>query len=128
MGDHDGREVARRTMRAKRSFFLTLSVLAYALVMRGSAMADGISGSVEFNYNALDAKTSDATGLSTESKQSSILERYNLNLERTIYPYLKLRAGGLFEKTFTNVRTDEAETRSSVAKMNPSLDLTLNNP
>ena len=128
MGDHDGREVARRTMRAKRIFFLTLSVLAYALVMRGSAMADGISGSVEFNYNALDAKTSDATGLSTESKQSSILERYNLNLGRTIYPYLKLRAGGLFEKTFTNITTDDADTRSSITKISPSVDLTLSNP
>jgi len=107
-------------MRAKRIFFLTLSVLAYALVMRGSAMADGISGSVELNYNALDTKTSDATGLSTESKQSSILERYNLSLERSLYPYLKLRAGGLFEKTFTNITTDDADTRSSITKISPS--------
>ncbi len=128
MGDHDGREVARRTMRAKKTFFLTLSVLAYALVMRGPAMADGINGFVELNYNALDTKTSDATGLSTESKQSSILERYNLNLERSIYPYLKLRAGGLFEKTFTNITTDDTDTRSADTKIIPSIDLTLNNP
>jgi hypothetical protein len=128
MGDHDGREVARRRMRAKKTFFLTLSLFTFALIMRGPAMADGISGSVELNYNALDTKTSDATGLSTESKQSSILERYNLTLGRTIYPYLKLRAGGLFEKTFTNITTDDADTRSSITKTSPSVDLTLSNP
>ncbi len=96
--------------------------------MRGPAMADGINGFAEFNYNALDATTRDATGLSTELKQSSILERYNLTLERTIYPYLKLRAGGLFEKTMTNVSTDDTDTRSSITKINPFADLTLNNP
>src|SRR3990172_1916025 len=128
MGDHDGRKVARRTMRAKKTVFLTITLFSLALVMRGPAMADGINGSVEFNHNALDAKTSDATGLSTESKQSSILERYHLNLERSIYPYLKLRAGGLFEKTFTNITTDDADTRSSITKTSPSVDLTLSNP
>ena len=115
-------------MRAKKTIFLTITLFSLALIMRGPAMADGINGSVELNYNALDTKTSDATGLSTESKQSSILERYNLNLERTIYPYLKLRAGGFFEKSFTNITTDDADTRSSDTKIIPSIDLTLNNP
>lgn len=115
-------------MRAQKTIFLTITLFGLALVMRGSAMADGINGFVELNYNALDTTARDATGLSTESKQSSILERYNLTLERTLYPYLKLRAGGLFEKTITNVRTDDAETRSSITKINPSIDFTLNNP
>jgi len=128
MGDHDGRKVARRTMRAKKTVFLTITLFSLALIMRGPAMADGINGFAELNYNALDTKTSDATGLSTESKQSSILERYNLTLERSLYPYLKLRAGGLFEKSFTNVTTDDADTRSSDAKTNPFVDLTLINP
>ena len=128
MGDHDGRKVARRTMRAKKTVFLTITLFSLALVMRGLAMADGINGFVELNYNALDTKTSDATGLSTESKQSSILERYNLSLERSLYPYLKLRAGGLFEKTFTNITIDDVDTRSSDAKTNPFVDLTLRNP
>src|SRR3990172_3769780 len=128
MGDHDGRKVARRTMRAKKTVFLTITLFSLALVMRGPAMADGINGFVELNYNALDTKTSDATGLSTESKQSSILERYNLSLERSLYPYLKLRAGGLFEKTFTNITIDDVDTRSSDAKTNPFVDLTLRNP
>jgi hypothetical protein len=128
MGDHDGREVARRTMRAKKTFFLALSSLAFALVTWGPAMADGINGFVELNYNTLDTTTRDSTGLTTQSKQSSILERYNLNLERAIYPYLKLRAGGLFEKTVTNIATDDTDTRSADTKIIPSIDLTLKNP
>ena len=85
-------------MKFKGSFFIALSLLFYTALLPCIAIAEGISGSVEFNYSTIDTKTEDASGASATSKTDSFLQRYNLNLEKTIYPYLRFRAGGIFEK------------------------------
>lgn len=115
-------------MKFKGSFFIALSLLFYTALLPCIAIAEGISGSVEFNYSTIDTKTEDASGASATSKTDSFLQRYNLNLEKTIYPYLRFRAGGIFEKNISDSITDDIKTDSTLTKINPQVDLTLRNP
>jgi len=74
-------------------------LMAGVLLMRGTAVAEGISGSVELSQTATDSKSTDASGLSSSTKGSAFFQRYQLNYNETLYPYLNLRAGGTFDKT-----------------------------
>lgn len=90
--------------------------------------AEGIGGIIELNYSSINSKTDDVSGTSTESNSKSFGQRYRLNLDKTIYPFLRLSAGGLFERTSSQFRSEDTETRSTFTKINPFLNLTLSNP
>lgn len=120
-----------RYRNAKRSLYIFLMTVLLALnffFMSDKASADGIRGFVELDYTKVDTESEDAAGLSTKTKANSFLQRYNLTLERSFYPYLKLIAGGIFEKNKSETKTNDLNTESTVTSMRPSIDLRLNSP
>ncbi|HEY4716130.1 MAG TPA: hypothetical protein VII00_03420 [bacterium] len=88
-------------------------------------MADGINGFLEFNYSNLNSESEDADGVLARTKTENFLQRYNLSLNRKIYPNLTLMGGGIFEQTRTEFKIDGNETESTLTKISPFVDLRL---
>jgi hypothetical protein len=108
---------------------LTFSFLAMALVLiRGTAMADGIDGSVELINSTGVTNAKDATGLSTQSKNADFFQRYRLTFDDTIYPYVSLRGGGVFEKDALSSQTGDSVSKQTSTRVIPTVSLILNNP
>ncbi len=112
----------------KRVFFLFSLVAAILVFLRGTAMADGINGSAEWNYSTSRSKETDATGLSTQSEGSAYFQRYNLSFSDLLYPQLSLRAGGQFDKTISVSESPDGQSRSSVINLMPTASLVFFNP
>ncbi len=112
---------------ARHLFFLCSMLAAGLLVTRGVAVAD-ITGSVELSDTAAESKVSDATGLTSNARVNSLLQRYTLYYTQALYPYLNLRVGGSFDKTINVSTGDAGNARGSDTSIFPSADLTLNNP
>ncbi len=91
-------------------------------------MAEGINGSVEILESATDSKSTDASGLSANTKANTVFQRYQLNYSETLFPYVNLRAGSSFDKTTTDSKDAAGETRATDTNIFPSVALTLNNP
>jgi hypothetical protein len=106
-----------------------LPVLAMAAVsVPVKAMADGIRGFIEWDYSTADFKSTDQTGLTTKTTIDSYTQKYNLYLDQTIFPNLKLDAGGLFNRD--DAESTAGGTRSHSRDTNTNLfgDLTLRTP
>jgi hypothetical protein len=92
------------------------------------AMADSINGFLDYTYTTGSTKTTDASGQSTKTDTNNFLQRYNLLLDKTIYPKLKLEAGGIFEKDLTRFKSGDTETTSTNTRLRPYATLTLKDP
>jgi len=92
-------------------------------------MADGISGYVDLGYSKYDSESEDALGNVSRSEASGFTQLYYLALSRTLYPYLRLSANGLFEKIKTTSSTNTTEeTDTTLTRIRPFVDLTLKTP
>lgn len=108
----------------KRTGLLALYCLS--LVVPGVAVADGISGYAEYNYSLLDSKVTDAAGI-TKTKSSTLNQRYNLTMDKDLFPTLRLLAGANFELDKSDNDTNGLSTTSSLMRINPNIDLTYSN-
>ncbi len=93
-----------------------------------SAAAEGIGGYVDLGYSNLASDSQDVQGNSSHTKTDSYTQRYNLSLSKTLYPYLRLYASGLFDKTDSTTITDGVWTDSTLTRVQPLVDLTLRSP
>ncbi len=112
-------------LRALRLLAATILLLVGAGT---EAWAEGVTGSLEWEYNRLDTVTEDNAGQRTESKSNGFLQRYLLALDRRIYPNLNLYASGLFERNAVTTETDGAETDSTLRRLRPLAELRLRTP
>ncbi len=90
------------------------------------AGAEGISGYSEFNYSLLNSTSKDTSGTS-KTKSSSFNQRYNLTMDKELFPTLRFIAGGSFEKTDSDNDTDGLSTTGSSSRISPNADLSYNN-
>ncbi len=97
-------------------------------LLQGSAYADILNGSVEVFTQNGDSKTTDATGLTTDNKFRSLLQRYNLQFNSLLAPQVNLRAGLRAEKLISNNDGDNGNFRATDTLLIPSVSLTLANP
>ncbi|GFO70423.1 hypothetical protein GMLC_40020 [Geomonas limicola] len=97
------------------------------LLCAPSARADGISGYLEYLYGTSSMKTRDISGVSSSTRNDSFLQRYNLAMDKTLYPLLTLSAGGLYEDTNAHATTDGISSDSSTTRLSPYVDLALKN-
>ncbi len=99
-----------------------------AVLLGQAAVADSISALLEFNYNSMNMETMNkASGQKTQADSSSWGQKYNLNLEKSFFPNLRLTAGGIFEKNEMDTDFDGEERTSTITNTRPYVDLTLNN-
>jgi hypothetical protein len=100
-----------------------------ALVLtQGTAMAEGLSGSVELSNSNSVSNAKDAAGLSSQTRTVDFFQRYKLSFDDTIYPNVFLRGAGTFEKDMLRSRTGDSETKQTSIRIIPSVSLILNNP
>lgn len=99
-----------------------------SLLLPAAAAADGVNGFVDLVWNNSTVKTEDAAGQSAKTEVNSYLQRYNLLLNKTLFPKLRLDMAGVFEKDISKVRSDDMETDSKNTRFRPSLALTLQDP
>lgn len=86
--------------------------VAMSVLIPSAASADGITAVVELNYSSTRSTTEDSSGLVTaETKADIFVHRYFLNLDKTLYPNLRFTAGGTFEQTINDFKTDSAKTK-----------------
>lgn len=119
----------RRALLIKGSAFflggLAASLFCW-LLLPETGRSEGISGYVDLNYNRIDSKTESAAGSATNTQTDTFFQQYRLNFDRTLYPNLRIRAGGLFGETTSTIHSGESETKTTLTKISPLVDLSLN--
>lgn len=106
------------------TYFLTLIFLFLPV----RAMADSISGVGDFTYNHFSTRMTDAAGETTKTESDSFSQRYNLMIDKTIYPKLRLNSGGTFQKDAYHVKSGDTEIDSTNTRFSPYITLTLTDP
>jgi len=96
-------------------------------VVESQGIPQGISGFLEFDFTSLSRKTTDAFGNTTKTESQNYLPRFKLNIDTKIYPNLKLHAGALVEGSITNFQQNESDADTTVRRIQPYIDLTLDN-
>jgi len=94
----------------------------------GPAYADGLNGYLEISDSFTDATNRTVGAATVKSRSNSFMQRYNLSLDRTLYPYIRFSAGGQFEKTMADTTSNGAESSSDATQISPFATLTLGNP
>jgi hypothetical protein len=87
------------------------------------ALADDIRGFLELDFSASDLKTTDLTGVASKTTANSITQRYNITMNKTLFPNLTLTGGGQFQNDMQNSATNGNKSSSSATQINPNLDL-----
>ncbi|MFZ3208228.1 MAG: hypothetical protein WA140_05285 [Geobacteraceae bacterium] len=93
-----------------------------------AATADSIHGFLEYGYNNSIIKIKDVSGVASNIRSDGFRQRYNLAMDRLIYPSLMLTGGGLFEDNMQNGTNDGVDSKSETTRLSPYMDLSLNNP
>lgn len=119
------KQTVRRGFRLSRWFVLWLLCFA-AVPVR--AEAEGLSGYLELSYSNLDTRSEDATGNTTKTDSESLLQRYNITLDKKLFPNLTLLAGGFFERRATSTETDGTDIDTTLTRVRPEIQLRLRTP
>ncbi|ANA41599.1 hypothetical protein [Geobacter anodireducens] len=106
---------------------MAAAALAAAL-LPAAAGAEGLRGFLELGYVTSDTQSTDAGNVTTSTKSSSILQRYNLSLDRMLYPTLRFTGGGTVDYTMTSAELNDTQLDTTLLKVSPFLDLTLGTP
>jgi hypothetical protein len=91
-------------------------------------MGDSISGYADEIYTSLSTKSTGPSGTTT-TDSDTLVQRYFLLLDKTIFPKLTLDVTGIFEKDLTNSKSSgQEESTSTTTRFVPSATLTLRDP
>ncbi len=94
----------------------------------GAAHADGLSGYLQLDFSRSRSSEQDRFGETIRAETDSALQRYNLNFDRNLYPYLRFKAGGIFEKLDVESMFREEEFQTVTKRTNGYADLSISNP
>ena len=116
-----------------RAAFLFIKLLPVILFcntfLAWDARADRISFNGDIIYQNVDSKTTNKlTGQKIDSTTERIDQRYNLDLSKTIYPYLSFRAGGIFESNRLTTESEGTKTKTKETLLQPLVEIRLDNP
>lgn len=113
---------------AGRAVVFPALLFLVASLFPGIAAAEGFGGYVDLGYSNLASSATDTLGNESRTDSNQFTQRYSLSLSRTLYPYLRLYASGLFDKTDSATTTNGTETQSTLTSVQPLVDLTLRSP
>jgi len=104
-------------------------MLFFHVLLAQNAGADKININGEITYQNLDSKTTNkTTGEKFDSDTYILLQQYNLNFSKTIYPYLRFEGGTLFELNNTTIKSEGTKFETDERVLQPFLQLRLDNP
>jgi len=120
--------VVRRGLRA--ALFAAVSLIGYVAVFfgPGAACADTLLANIEFDYSRAESKTRNGGVETGRSDVQGFTQRYRLTFDKSLYPSLVVRGGGLFEKADTSVEAGGNEADSTATRINPYVELAMGNP
>lgn len=99
------------------------------LMVAAVAGADGVSFRNEFTYtNSTSDVTNEATGQKTTTDFSRLLQRYNLDISRNLFPYLRFATGTYYETTDSTSTTEDVDSDFDEKIIRPYVELSLDNP
>jgi len=107
------------------AFLLLMLLPSFAM---GQGLISGATGYLEFDYSSLSTKTKYSDGTVTRTVTNTYDPQFNLNIDTTIFPNLRLTAGGYFQDDISNSKTNGAQTNSTTMDIRPFFNLTLSNP
>lgn len=99
-----------------------------ALALPAVSLGDSLRSTVEYNYTVSELETRTQDGETTRAESRSFGQRYRLGFDKSLYPYLTLRGGGLFERTDTSVETGTGDSDVTFTRLNPFAELVLASP
>lgn len=101
----------------------------FSPILSCNARAEGIDLRTEFSYTGSDSKaTNKTTGEASTSEFSAFNQRYNLDISKTLYPYLTFVGGTLYELESFTFTSQETETETEERILRPFVGFNLNNP
>lgn len=103
-------------------------LLLLAAIASPAARADGLSAYVEPDYSHTVLRTTDQTGRSSSSTIDEFAQHYRLTLDQQLYPFVRLRSLGLFEKVLDWTQDDTGASRSDQLRTSGSAHLLLGPP
>jgi hypothetical protein len=100
-----------------------------AILAPGPVRADSLRALLEFDYNNFDLESMDkSSGQKTETQSETWGQNYHLNLDKTIFPNLRLNAGGVFQKDITDATVNDEDRDITLTNSRPFADLLLKTP
>lgn len=109
--------------------FLLLGILPVIIVSHGIARAEGIRLFSELELSQVESELiRKDTGQTTKSDSTNFNQNYNLNVSRTVYPYLNFQGGGIFQLDSSDSTTDGIDTDREKRTIQPFFEVNLNNP
>lgn len=96
------------------------------LLFAGIAWGEGIYGNLDVNYTFSTIESIDSAGKKTKIDTNFINPRATFDIDKTIFPNLKLKGEMVFDKQITDTTIDGTSTTSTLTRMRPYLELTLN--
>jgi hypothetical protein len=110
-------------------FICLLPIIFFNNLFTSLALADEINLRGDFDYIITDTDSTDKnTGIETSSEFTFFNQRYNFNLSKTIYPYLTLLGGALYEIENSKSTLDDTDTEFEEKLLRPFVELNLTNP
>jgi hypothetical protein len=116
-----------------RTVFLYIWLLTVVLLLNAmvpsNIRADGIRFFGEFQYNSTDSDTKiKDTGEEISSEFTRFDQRYDLDISKTLYPYLLFATGTVYEHRKTETTTGDLDFDTTEKILRPFVELNLNNP
>ncbi len=107
-------------------------IVALAIVLGGAAgsvgIADDLRGYVELTGSDVERSRRIVGDSPVESETEARFQRCNSVLDRSLFPNVRMRAGGFFERRASTLTNDSEETDSTLVKLRPYFNLTMRTP
>jgi hypothetical protein len=110
---------------------LLLCVLWQGLLLRASraqGIIQGATGYLDLNYDVITSEVTDATGRKVKTVTDSFNRRLGLDINTNIFPNVRLRTGGIFEQTTSNIDGDGTDTKTTTTNSRPYIDFIFTSP
>src|SRR3990172_6474518 len=104
------------------------ALLAVSEIIVRESRAEGLSGYLEFDYSRNDTDLTDAGGRTVKTISGSFSQRYNLTLDRKLYPNLNFFASGNFLNRDTSFDTEGLKNDTTTTTLRPYVALNLRTP
>jgi hypothetical protein len=120
-----------RTAAARATVAVSAALLVLSMVLwtfPAVSRADGLSGYLEYTYSKNGTDSVDAGGQSSRTRSDSLSQSYNLTLDKTIYPNLRLSTYGIYQQTDASSENNGVAFDSTTAKIRPYISLSLRTP
>jgi len=104
-------------------------MLLLAVFLPARVTAEGVRFNSEhlYNYNDSDTTIKD-TGEKISSTFTRFDQRYNLDVSKTLYPYLVFATGTFYEHDKSTTSSEDLDVDSTEKTLRPFVELNLNNP